>query len=64
MHTPLMYLTKAETVRLAHRLPGCWDALGLSVTCYEGERPGCGSCPACKLRSQGFEEAGLVDPAR
>lgn len=31
--TPLMYLTKAETVRLARRLPGCWEALALSVTC-------------------------------
>ena len=65
VHTPLMYLTKAETVRLARRLgQGCWDALALSVTCYEGQRPGCGSCPACDLRARGFAEAGEVDPAR
>lgn len=61
--TPLMYLTKAETVRLARRLPGCLDALALSVTCYQGQRPGCGSCPACELRARGFREAGVADPA-
>lgn len=61
--TPLMQLTKAETVRLARRLPGCWDALALSVTCYNGQRPGCGTCPACELRLRGFDEADEVDPA-
>ena len=60
--TPLMWLSKAETVRLARRLPGCWEALALSVTCYEGRRPGCGECPACALRARGFAEAGEVDP--
>lgn len=63
IHTPLMHMSKGETVRLAHRLPGCWEALGLSVTCYEGQRPGCGECPACVLRAAGFAEAGLEDPA-
>lgn len=61
--TPLMHLTKAETVRLARRLPGCWEALALSVTCYEGRRPGCGSCPACVLRARGFAEEEQSDPA-
>lgn len=60
--TPLMWLTKAETVRLARRLPGCWESLALTVTCYEGLRPGCGSCPACVLRARGFAEAGEIDP--
>lgn len=63
VHTPLMYITKAETVRLARRLPGCWDSLALSITCYEGKRPGCGECPACALRVKGFAEAGERDPA-
>ncbi len=63
IHTPLMYLSKAETVKLAHRFPGCWDALRRTVTCYEGKRPGCGECPSCKLRAKGFEEAGERDPA-
>jgi hypothetical protein len=61
--TPLMALTKADTVRLARTLPGCWEALALSVTCYHGRRPGCGGCPACVLRSRGFTEAFEADPA-
>jgi 7-cyano-7-deazaguanine synthase len=63
IHTPLMHMTKAETVRLASRLPGCLDALRFSVTCYHGQRPGCGTCPACTLRAKGFTEAGMPDPA-
>ena len=62
LHTPLMHLTKAETVKLARRLPGAWDALALSVTCYDGQRPGCGTCPSCALRAKGFAEAGEQDP--
>lgn len=62
--TPLMHMTKAETVALARKLgPACWAALGRSVTCYEGQRPGCGKCPACTLRARGFGEAGEEDPA-
>lgn len=64
IHTPLMFMTKAETARLAMTLPGCWDALALSMTCYNGQRPGCGTCPACILREKGFAEAGTIDPAR
>lgn len=61
--TPLMYLTKAETVHMARRLPGAWEALARSITCYNGKRPGCGTCPACELRAKGFAEAGIADPA-
>lgn len=61
--TPLMRLSKKETVELARSLPGCWEALALSHTCYEGVRPGCGTCPACVLRAKGFAAAGLPDPA-
>jgi 7-cyano-7-deazaguanine synthase len=60
--TPLMNLTKAETVQLAAEL-GCVDILEHTVTCYHGERPGCGKCPACLLRAKGFAEAGVIDPA-
>jgi 7-cyano-7-deazaguanine synthase len=61
--TPLMHLDKAETCRLAYRLgPDAVEALGLSVTCYEGKRPGCGACPACVLRARGFAAAGMPDP--
>lgn len=40
-----------------------WEALAHSITCYRGERPGCGTCPACDLRAKGFAEAGIKDPA-
>lgn len=63
IHTPLMWMTKAESVRLARRLPGCWEALTHTVTCYVGDVPGCGECPSCLLRVRGFEVAGEQDPA-
>ncbi len=62
--TPLMWIDKADTWRLAHQLGG--QALvdlivEHSHTCYLGERNqrhpwgyGCGSCPACQLRAKGF----------
>jgi len=61
IHTPLMHLSKKETVELARDLGGL-PALAYTHTCYNGERPPCGQCPACKLRAKGFEEAGVVDP--
>lgn len=62
IHTPLMNLTKRQTVELAVGLPGCMEALGYSHTCYQGESPPCGRCHACILRARGFEEAGVPDP--
>lgn len=62
IHTPLMFLTKAETVKLAQTFPGCMEALSYSYTCYEGTRIPCGKCPACVLRRKGFKEAGVEDP--
>lgn len=63
IHTPLMYLTKAESVTLASRLPHGMDVVKMSWTCYEGGEVPCGVCPACDLRIKGFKEAGIVDPA-
>jgi 7-cyano-7-deazaguanine synthase len=63
IHTPLMHLTKAQTVKMASELPLGWQAVAMSWTCYEGgERP-CGKCPACVLRAKGFADAGMDDPA-
>ncbi|MDH4046615.1 MAG: 7-cyano-7-deazaguanine synthase QueC [Gammaproteobacteria bacterium] len=61
IHTPLMHLSKGQTVELAVEL-GALQALGLSHTCYNGERPPCGNCAACELRAKGFAEAGVADP--
>jgi 7-cyano-7-deazaguanine synthase len=61
IHTPLMHLSKKETVELAVELGGL-EALALTHTCYKGERPPCGLCLACELRAKGFSDAGIVDP--
>lgn len=61
LHTPLMFLTKKETVLLMRDL-GMLDLLAFSHTCYYGKRPACGICPACKLRLKGFYEAQIADP--
>ena len=72
LHTPLMWIDKAETWRLAEDLGGrpLVDLIvEASHTCYLGERGarhawgyGCGTCPACELRAKGFSEfsAGTV----
>ncbi|WP_395667002.1 7-cyano-7-deazaguanine synthase QueC [Methylocella sp.] len=66
VETPLMWLDKAATWRLAEALGGA--ALASIIvedthTCYRGERGkrhdwgyGCGECPACDLRARGFRE--------
>ncbi len=61
IHTPLMHLSKKETVEMARDL-GALPAMGLTHTCYNGQRPPCGKCPACELRARGFAEAGIEDP--
>lgn len=61
IHAPLMHHSKKETVELAKSL-GALPAMALTHTCYNGERPPCGNCAACKLRAKGFAEAGIADP--
>jgi 7-cyano-7-deazaguanine synthase len=61
IHTPLMNLSKADTILLAENL-GAMDAMAYTHTCYNGEQPPCGHCPACVLREKGFIEAGRADP--
>jgi len=64
IHTPLMWVDKAATFALAHDIGG-QDFVDLLVedthTCYLGDRShrhdwgyGCGECPACRLRADGF----------
>ena len=62
IHAPLMNLSKAETVRLAHGLPGCWEALAYSQTSYDGKYPPTDMNHANVLRADGFMRANLPDP--
>ena len=62
IETPLMFLTKAESVLLARQLPGCWEALAYTTTSYDGKYPPVGMNHANVLRAHGFEVAGLPDP--
>lgn len=62
IHTPLMRLSKAQSIVLAQSLPGCMQAMAYSHTCYAGEFPPCGKCHACVLRAEGFRQAGVDDP--
>ncbi len=65
LHTPLMWLDKAETWTLAKELGGATlvdVVLEHTHTCYDSTRGprndwgyGCGKCPACALRKRGFE---------
>ena len=60
--TPLMDLTKAETVSLAQELPGCMEALAYSHTSYDGKYPPTDMNHANVLRADGFAKAGVPDP--
>ena len=60
--TPLMKLTKAESINLIKDYPEAEPVLRMTHTCYRNEFPPCGECDACKLRAKGFAEAGMEDP--
>jgi len=63
IHTPLMDLTKAQSVDLAIRLGwDCWRALAYSHTAYDGAFPPTGHDHATLLRAKGFEQHGTPDP--
>lgn len=57
LHTPLMWIDKAETWALADEL-GVLDIIrNETLTCYNGiPGDGCGHCPACKLRRDGLKK--------
>jgi 7-cyano-7-deazaguanine synthase len=66
VHTPLMWIDKAATFTLALEIGGR-DFLDLTIeethSCYLGDRThrhewgyGCGTCPACQLRANGFHQ--------
>ncbi|MDR6122873.1 MULTISPECIES: 7-cyano-7-deazaguanine synthase QueC [Bacillaceae] len=57
IHTPLMWIDKAETWKLADELGALEFVREKTLTCYNGViADGCGECPACKLRKRGLDE--------
>ncbi len=62
IETPLMDLSKAESVKLAAATPHAYQALAYSHTAYNGEYPPTGKDHASVLRAHGFEIAGYPDP--
>lgn len=63
IHTPLMDLGKDAIVKLGARLGVDYAQ---TVSCYQATDDGlaCGRCDACRLRREGFEQAGISDPTR
>ncbi|MBM7840760.1 7-cyano-7-deazaguanine synthase [Alkalihalobacillus xiaoxiensis] len=56
IHTPLMWLNKAETWALADNLGRLNYVRERTLTCYEGiQGDGCGECPSCQLRQNGLD---------
>lgn len=63
IHTPLMHISKAETIQLGLSLGVDYS---LTTSCYQGNTKGeaCGICHSCQLRKKGFIDAGISDPTR
>jgi 7-cyano-7-deazaguanine synthase len=61
IHAPLLYLNKAEIIKLglSHGVD-----YKMTISCYRaGETGGaCGTCDSCTFRKKGFEQAGVEDP--
>jgi 7-cyano-7-deazaguanine synthase len=56
IHTPLMWIDKADTWKLADDLDALDFVREKTLTCYNGViADGCGECPACKLRKNGLD---------
>ena len=66
LQTPLLELSKAQIVKTGQRLDVDYAD---TVSCYDPVLRGdlalaCGRCDSCRLRRQGFEQAGVPDPTR
>ncbi|WP_428737847.1 7-cyano-7-deazaguanine synthase QueC [Sulfurimonas sp.] len=58
---PLVHLKKSEIVQEALKLD---VALELTWSCYKDENEACGVCDSCRLRLNGFKQAGAIDPIK
>lgn len=63
IRTPLVKMTKKQTMELGKELNVIEYLLENTITCYEGiPKAGCLKCPACKLRNQGLKIFSLEHP--
>lgn len=63
IETPLIALTKEQIIQTGNELGVDYS---LTVSCYQADDEGCacGHCDSCRLRTQGFVDAGIADPTR
>lgn len=63
IETPLLHLSKADIIKQGTQLGIDY---ALTVSCYQADLDGkaCGKCDSCRLRKEGFLNAGLADPTR
>jgi 7-cyano-7-deazaguanine synthase len=63
IHTPLIELSKADIIRRGVAFGVDYSR---TISCYQPDPQGraCGRCDSCRLRRQGFADAGLDDPTR
>lgn len=63
IHTPLIALTKGEIIQHGNKLGVNYSQ---TVSCYQADAQGkaCGVCDSCRLRREGFLQAGIADPTR
>jgi 7-cyano-7-deazaguanine synthase len=63
VRAPLIQLSKAEIIREGQRLG---VDFALTHSCYDppGPAAACGSCDSCRIRREGFRQAGIPDPTR
>lgn len=63
VHAPLVAMSKADIIRAGTDLGVDY---ALTVSCYQADADGraCGVCDSCRLRREGFAQAGVADPTR
>ena len=61
VNAPLISMTKAQIIQRGIELGVDYS---LTISCYQADRQGraCGRCDSCRLRREGFEQAGVADP--
>lgn len=61
INAPLLYLSKADTIKIGLNLGVDYSQ---TISCYQADEMGhaCGICDSCTFRKKGFAEAGIMDP--